>query len=81
MKLFKNNISLLHPDTLFLCACSNEDRTDDDIMVMGQRLANEVKGYINEWVPEKGLGRLSFVGHSMGGLIIRAALPYLEEYS
>ena len=25
--------------------------------------------------------RLSFVGHSLGGLIIRTALPYLEEYA
>lgn len=27
------------------------------------------------------LYRLSFIGHSMGGLIIRAALPYLEQYA
>ena len=27
------------------------------------------------------LGRLSFIGHSLGGLIIRAALPLLEEFS
>ena len=25
--------------------------------------------------------RLSFVGHSLGGVIIRAALPYLEEFA
>lgn len=25
--------------------------------------------------------RISFIGHSLGGLIIRAALPHLEEYS
>lgn len=24
--------------------------------------------------------RLSFVGHSLGGLILRAALPYLETF-
>ena len=24
--------------------------------------------------------RISFLGHSLGGLIIRAALPHLEEY-
>lgn len=24
--------------------------------------------------------RVSFIGHSLGGLIIRAALPYLKEY-
>lgn len=24
--------------------------------------------------------RISFIGHSLGGVIIRAALPYLEEF-
>jgi len=81
MRLFKNNISLLYPDTLFLCASSNEDRTDGEISEMGLRLAGEVLNYIQEWIPGNNLGRLSFIGHSLGGLIIRAALPYLEEYS
>jgi len=27
------------------------------------------------------MDRLSFVGHSLGGLIIRSALPYLEQYA
>ena len=44
---------------------------------MGKRLANEIKKYIDEWCPGKTLGKLSFVGHSMGGIIIRASLPYL----
>jgi len=26
------------------------------------------------------LARISFIGHSLGGLTIRAALPHLEEY-
>jgi len=25
--------------------------------------------------------RISFIGHSLGGLIIRASLPHLEEYA
>lgn len=81
MKLLKNNLCYLYPDTLFLCSSANEDNTDDDIDAMGLKLAGEVMNYINEWVPNKTLARLSFIGHSMGGLIIRAALPYLEEYS
>lgn len=28
----------------------------------------------------KSFKRLSFIGHSLGGLIIRSALPYLEEF-
>ena len=30
--------------------------------------------------PKKNLRRLSFIVHSFGGLIIRSALPYLEDY-
>lgn len=26
------------------------------------------------------MSRLTFIGHSLGGLIIRAALPYLEKF-
>ncbi len=80
LRLFKNNISYLYPDTMFLCASSNEDMTDGEIAQMGVRLANEVKNYIDEWIPGNNLGRLSFIGHSMGGLIIRCALQYLEQY-
>ena len=47
---------------------------------MGKRLANEVENFIFEWCPNNSLGRLSFIGHSLGGVIIRAALPYLANY-
>ena len=57
MKLFKNNISLLFPQTLFLCSSANEDHTDDDIMTMGKRLSTEVINYIKEWLPGNSLGR------------------------
>lgn len=47
---------------------------------MGRKLALEVKNYIKEWCPNGTLGRMSFVGHSLGGIIIRAALPHLTEF-
>lgn len=81
MRLMKNNIATVHPEALFLCSNSNEDSTEGDIGEMGVRLAQEVMNFIGEWCPNKSLGRLSFIGHSMGGLIIRSALPYLEQYS
>lgn len=80
MRLIKNNISMLYKETMFLAASCNEDNTDGEIADMGIRLADEVRNYIKEWCPGGSLGRLSFIGHSLGGLIIRAALPYLEEY-
>ena len=37
MRLFKNNLALLHPDALYLCSKINEDFTDFDILEMGVR--------------------------------------------
>ena len=44
---------------------------------MGKNLAIEVTSLINEQsVPFK----ISFIGHSLGGIIIRASLPHLSKY-
>jgi len=81
MRLMKNNLALLYPDAILLCSTSNEDNTEGDVNEMGIRLAQEVVNYICDWCPCSALGRLSFVAHSLGGLITRAALPLLHEYS
>jgi pimeloyl-ACP methyl ester carboxylesterase len=81
MRLMKNNLALLYPEAVFLCSTCNEDNTEGDIEEMGTPLAQEVVNYICDWCPNSALGRLSFVSHSMGGLIARAALPLLREYS
>ena len=39
MRLLRNNLSLMHPEALFLCSCSNEQSTEGDISGMGVRLA------------------------------------------
>uniref|UniRef100_A0A7S2KRC9 DUF676 domain-containing protein n=1 Tax=Zooxanthella nutricula TaxID=1333877 RepID=A0A7S2KRC9_9DINO len=80
MRLMKNNLALLNPDAVFLASTCNEDNTDGDINDMGVRLAQEVVNYICDWCSGSALGRLSFITHSLGGLIARAALPMLEEY-
>lgn len=81
MRLMKNNLALLFPDAIFLCATSNEDNTEGDMNESGIRLAQEVVNYICDWCPGSALGRLSFISFSCGGLIVRAALPLLHEYS
>lgn len=83
MRLIRNNISLLYPRALYLCSSANEKDTEGDIAQMGVRLADEVKLYVREWCPgkpEPSLGRLSFIAHSVGGLIVRSALPHLEAF-
>lgn len=47
---------------------------------MGLNLATEVKEFIEMYCPSSSLGRISFVTHSMGGLITRSALPHLENF-
>jgi hypothetical protein len=80
MRLFKNNLALVYPDAIFLMSNANEDNTDGDMNEMGIRLSQEVVNFICDWCPGAALGRLSFVGYSIGGIIIRAALPLLHEY-
>ena len=51
MRLLKNNLSLAHPEAIFLSSQANEDLTEGDIFEMGERLANEVKQYIQSFCP------------------------------
>ncbi|KYF42014.1 serine esterase (DUF676) protein [Toxoplasma gondii ARI] len=77
MRLLRNNIAVFFPAAAFLCSSANQDHTEGDIETMGKRLADEVHAHIQESFPLEGLARLSFIGHSLGGVIIRAALPHL----
>lgn len=81
MKLIRNNLSMLHPEALILCSSSNEENTENDIADMGLKLANEIQTFINETCPSNFIGRMSFIGYSLGGVIIRACLPHLEQYA
>ena len=52
---------------------------------MGANLAGEVSKFIKDWCYSKDgktlyMTKISFVGHSLGGLIIRSALPLLSQY-
>jgi len=81
MRLMKNNLALLFPEAIFLCSTANEDLTDGDLNESGIRLAQEVMNYIQDWCPGSALGRLSFITFSLGGLIVRSAIPLLHEYN
>ena len=81
LRLIKNTISLISPGSILLPSCSNQEDTECDIIEMGKKLANEVKNFLKDWNEGSVFNRISFIGHSIGGLIIRASLPFLAEYS
>lgn len=81
LRLIKNTISLISPGSILLPSCSNQDDTECDLIEMGKKLANEVKNFLKDWNEGSVFNRISFIGHSIGGLIIRASLPFLAEYS
>ncbi|KAK2195348.1 bifunctional Domain of unknown function DUF676 [Babesia duncani] len=59
-------------------AKSNYNLFDLSMDEMGKRLAEEVKGFVNT-SPTK-IRQLSFVGHGIGGVVIRSAIRYLGEF-
>ncbi|EKF38343.1 hypothetical protein MOQ_001448, partial [Trypanosoma cruzi marinkellei] len=85
----------LDPPPIVLEPQVNEGfRTDDGVLVCGARLAKEVAHALSGLCPGESLGpathmtplvdgrktvQLSFVSHSMGGLIVREALPQLVQ--
>lgn len=154
LRMVKNSITVAFPESLCYCSQANEDDTEQDIAAMGERLAREVEGFIEDSLGnvgnvdgpggEPGAGesgndvndregragrlgsssraeggrvertgedqspatnpeamggatgaagadggcrssdnigslRLSFIGHSLGGLMVRAALPHLMK--
>lgn len=81
MRLIKHAVTCFSTIATVMCSVANEEDTERDLFDMGERLAREVKAYIKEWLPGKALARLSFVGYSLGGLIIRAAFPHLAEFA
>eukprot|EP00897_Mesotaenium_endlicherianum_P004677 jgi/Mesen1/4237/ME000022S03524 len=88
LRLIRNHWLVNDPEAECILSDANEDRTFDSFQEMGHRLAEEVAGQLaglfkprNRKLTRR---RLSFVGHSIGNIIIRAALtdelmrPYLQ---
>ncbi|XP_051133330.1 uncharacterized protein LOC127252978 isoform X2 [Andrographis paniculata] len=90
LRLVRNQWLLLDPKTEFLMSEVNEEKTSGDFREMGQRLAQEVVSFVKKKMDKASRSgvlrtiRLSFVGHSIGNIILRTALtdtamiPYLR---
>ncbi|KAF8110045.1 hypothetical protein N665_0088s0057 [Sinapis alba] len=89
LRLIRNQWLLIDPKIEFLMSEANEEKTHGDFREMGQRLAQEVISFLKRKMDKhaKKYGRLknvklSFVGHSIGNVIIRTALAasLMEPY-
>ncbi|KAJ1399150.1 hypothetical protein SESBI_30525 [Sesbania bispinosa] len=90
LRLIRNQWLLIDPNIHFLMSEANEDKTSGDFRDMGLGLAQEVISFLKKKMDKVSRNRslkdikLSFVGHSIGNLIIRTALaesimePYLR---
>ncbi|KAG8388639.1 hypothetical protein BUALT_Bualt02G0146300 [Buddleja alternifolia] len=90
LRLVRNQWLLLDPKTEFLMSQANEEKTSGDFREMGQRLAQEVVSFVKKKMDKASRSgvlrtiKLSFVGHSIGNIILRTALadsvmePYLR---
>ncbi|CAM9913904.1 unnamed protein product [Pylaiella littoralis] len=80
MRLIKNYIRILAPKALLLNAESNERDPHASMRVMGENLAKEVLRFLmvraRSLLLPGGQGRLSFIGHSAGAVIMRVALTF-----
>ncbi|KAJ6835198.1 protein FAM135B-like isoform X1 [Iris pallida] len=91
LRLVRNQWLLMDPGAECLMSEINEDKTSGDFREMGSRLAGEVSTFLRKKIDK--LSRyggcrdikLSFVGHSIGNIIIRSALteslmgPFLKH--
>ncbi|KAI5077732.1 hypothetical protein GOP47_0007556 [Adiantum capillus-veneris] len=90
LRLVRNQWLLIDPNAECLMSEINEDRTTSDFRELGHNLAEEVAAFMKtkfgSFLKKATYSncRLSFVGHSIGNIIIRAALndplmkPFLE---
>eukprot|EP00026_Physarum_polycephalum_P001066 Phypoly_transcript_01067.p1 GENE.Phypoly_transcript_01067~~Phypoly_transcript_01067.p1 ORF type:complete len:1167 (+),score=163.07 Phypoly_transcript_01067:204-3704(+) len=84
LRMFRNQIALNFPESEFLICSCVEQNTLGDIEEMGNNVAKEICEYLQSSTLQ--IGKISFVGHSLGGVIIRAALcdpllaPYVDKF-
>ena len=74
---------------MFLVSQANEKNTDSRIEDLGLRLAAEVQEFIFNNLKssqskrnsqQASLSKITFIGHSLGGIIVREALRHLKTY-
>ena len=82
LRYFRNRIGIGYPRARLLCCSSVEDNTHRPIEEQGTLIAEEISRYISGMDDPSSVRRIVFVGHSLGTLVIRAAIsmPCMEPY-
>lgn len=76
-----NEISIVTPNADFIMPeCIGKEASRSRIATLGEKVAEEIISTLNNDYDEDEIGKISFICHSLGGLIARAAFPYLYEY-
>ena len=70
LRIWRQCLALNDPDLVFLMSSINEEMTGNSIVALGAALAQEVVTFCNS----RNVLRLSFIAHSLGGLISREAI-------
>eukprot|EP01135_Chromosphaera_perkinsii_P003442 Nk52_evm11s243 gene=Nk52_evmTU11s243 len=80
LRLVKNYLAIAYPDLDFLMVSSIENATFGDLEIMTDNLVQEILDYVED--SDVTFQRLSFIGHSMGAILIRSILasPLMEPF-
>jgi len=78
MEPLSNYLKHKYSNVIPLLSSVNEGRTEQDIEESAHRLAIEIKNFLNSIEIKE--YEVSFVCHSMGGIIARASLKYLQSH-
>jgi hypothetical protein len=70
LRIWRQCLALNNPELVFLMSSVNEERTGNSIAALGAALAQEIVTFCSS----RNVMRLSFVAHSLGGLITREAI-------
>jgi len=78
--MYKNYISFVDPNSEFIISAENAGSdSEKDINILAGNLAKEIISDIT-FYDINNVDKISFVGYSLGGIIIRAALPLIAKY-
>ncbi|CAK59600.1 unnamed protein product (macronuclear) [Paramecium tetraurelia] len=80
LQTWKSYLKIKFPNHLIIQSEINQDDTEDSISVMASRLAQEIQRQITDRTHLKQQVQISFIGHSLGGVLIRCALQHLNKY-